>query len=85
MNRLLNDYSAPHRLKGAVEYREKAITGLTENTSIMFGNRRLDDVALVALHPFNGALLVFSHVTAIAYDVRAQDRGETASAGGYMG
>jgi hypothetical protein len=38
-----------------------------------------------ALHPFNGALLVFSHVTAIAYDVRAQDRGETASAGGYMG
>src|SRR5262249_8174821 len=74
---LLNDDGAAHRFDRAVEHRQETVAGMFDQLAVMLGDGWLDQVAFLSLDSRVRAFLVHPHQTAIAGDVRREDRSET--------
>jgi hypothetical protein len=60
----------------AVEDREKSVARTFNESSVIFDDRRVNEVASVPHHPRVRALLIHCHEPAITGDVSGQDGGE---------
>jgi hypothetical protein len=76
---LLNDDAAAHRFDGTIEYRDEAIAGRFDESSVMFRDAGLNEVALDSLDAYMRAFFIEFHETAVAGDIARDDRGETTS------
>src|SRR5262249_22177792 len=74
----LNCDSAFHGVDGACELDEQAIAYQLHYSSVVFGNCRIDQFAAMGSQRTKCPSLVHAHESAVADDVRAQDRGEPA-------
>src|SRR3974390_897880 len=70
---LLNDDAAAHRLDRTVKYRDEAIASGLDESSVVFRDAGLDEVALDSLDAQMRAFFIDLHETAVARDVTSHD------------
>ena len=73
---LLDNNGAADGFDRAVEDREKSVARTFNESSVIFDDRRVNEVASVPHHPRVRALLIHCHEPAITGDVSGQDGGE---------
>src|SRR6516162_6059952 len=63
------------------KFREHAVAGVLDDTAVMLGDLRIDQLAEMPLQAFVRTLLIGAHQPRIACDIGGEDRGKAAGRG----
>src|ERR1700687_5041437 len=74
---LLDDDAAPHGFDGTVKNCNKTVAGSFDESSVVFCNAGLDEVALDPLHATVRSFFIDSHQAAVARDIASDNRSKT--------
>src|SRR6516162_287831 len=70
---LLNDNAAAHRLDRAIKHRDETIASGLDQSSVVFRDAGLDEVALDSLYAYVRTFFIDLHETAVTCDVTSHD------------